>query len=230
MRRIPFLLFGLALVARLIAWPFSDVVDADAVTRALIGESYMSYPGWIGDGVWPPLHFYLNGSFTLLFGSRELGSVLVNVLLGSAIVFPIYFLSRRWSNDSVAIAVALLIAFDPLVFRNSLQGLSEIPFLFFFACSFNALSAAILDAPAKAERNALTAGAFITIAAGMRYEAWLLIGLLALMLVLMDKRLLRWFLFTAVIFPMIWMITTGLAHGNLVKGLEHVLQWRTGPI
>lgn len=225
---LPLVLFLFALMARLIAWPHSDVVNADAVTRALIGECYMHYPGWSGDGIWPPLHFYLNGLFTVLCGSRVIGTVLVNVLLGSALVFPVFAFVRRWSGVAVATAVTLVVMFEPLVFRNGLQGLSEVPFFFFTACAFNALSAAQSTKGRPGLTHALSAGLFLTVASGMRYEAWLLIPFLTG--ILMISR--RWkatvvFTVSAMLFPVAWMITGQMAHGNPFTGLEQLVHWRT---
>lgn len=224
---VPLLLFLLAFIARMVAWPHSDVVNADAVTRALIGESYMLYPGWVGDGVWPPLHFYLNGLFTVLCGSRVTGSVLVNILLGSAIVFPVFALVRRWSSSTVAAAVALIVVFEPLVFRNSLQPLSEIPFFFFSACAFNSASIALSSTSSKGARHAVLAGLFITVASGMRYEAWALIVLIAVQFVVARRwQSLLLFMVPALVFPIAWMITDHLAQGNIFQGLEQVIHWQ----
>jgi 4-amino-4-deoxy-L-arabinose transferase-like glycosyltransferase len=228
---IPSLLFLVALIPRLIAWPHSDVVNADAVTRALIGESYMHYPGWSGDGVWPPLHFYLNGLFAVLCGSRVTGTVLVNILLGSAIVFPVFAFVRRMSGAAVAAAVVLIVVFEPLVFRNSLQGLSEVPFLFFTACAFNSLSAAQSTARRASWGHASVAGLFLTVAGGMRYEAWLLIPLLAGILMIPH----RWktaaaFVAMAMIFPIAWMITGQVSHGDPFTGLEQLVHWRSAGV
>ncbi len=224
----PYLLFTVALVARLLAWPFSEVVDADAVSRALIGETYMEYPGWAGDGVWPPLHIYLSGLSTLICGSRQIGSVLVNILLGSALVFPVHGIARRFSTTVVANAVTLVVVFNTLVFRNSLQGLSEIPFLFFTACAFNSVSIAMEDPTRIGNRHAVLGGVLITIACGMRYEAWALVVLLAAMLFTAKS----WtrsaqFLLPALLFPAAWMVTGQLDHGNLFWGMEQVVHWRT---
>ena len=224
---LPFLLFAIALIARLATWPYSDVVDADAVSRALSGEGYMLYPGWVGDGIWPPLHFYLNGFFTLLCGGRQIGSVFVNILLGSAIVFPVYYYVRRWSEPLVACAVVLLVVFNPLLFRNSLQGLSEIPFFFFSVCAFNSISIASSDRSRRGVLHAVLAGVFITIASGIRYEAWLLIILLAsIIMVTGNYKRVHFFLLPAMIFPATWMITNHYAQGNLFKGFEHILHWQ----
>jgi len=228
---LPLLLSSLALIARLIAWPHSDVVNADAVSRALIGEGYMHFPGWTGDGVWPPFHFYLNGLFTVLCGSRVVGSVLVNILLGSAIVFPVFAFVRRWSDDDVAIAVAMVVVFEPLVFRNSLQGLSEVPFFFFAACAFNSLSAAQTTTGRISLRNAAIAGLFLTVAAGIRYEAWLLIPLLTLILGASKRwRSAAVLIATAMLFPIAWMITGLVTHGDPFTGLGPLLHWRSDAI
>lgn len=229
--RIPRALFAVALLARLAAWPFSDVVDADAVTRAIIGESYMHYPGWYGDGVWPPLHFYLNGVATVLFGGRVPGTVLVNILLGSALAFPVFAFARRWAGDGPATAVTIMAVFNPLVFRNSLQGLSEVPFLFFSACAFNAVAAVQEGTTPGGTRRAALGGLFLSIACGMRYEAWLFIVPLALPLLLAR----RWrgalaFAAFALLFPALWMLSDLRAHGNPFHGIEHLVHWRgAGP-
>ena len=224
----PYFLFALALISRLIVWPFSDVVDADAVSRTLIGETYLEYPGWAGDGVWPPLHMYLSGLSTLVCGGRQVGSVLVNILLGSALVFPVHAIARRLSTTVVANAVTVLVVFNTLVFRNSLQGLSEIPFLFFTACAFNSVSIAMQDTSRVGTRHAVLGGVFITLACGMRYEAWGLAVLLTVMLMVVrswTRSLL--FLVPALVFPVAWMITGQQHHGNMFSGLEQVVHWRT---
>ena len=226
---LPLLLFLLALIARLIAWPHSDVVNADAVSRALTGEGYMRFPGWSSDGVWPPLHFYLNGLFTVLCGSRVVGSVLVNILLGSAIAFPVFAFVSRWSDDVVAIAVTVVIVFEPLVFRNSLQGLSEVPFFFFTACAFNSISAAQVATGRASLRHAAAAGLFLTVAAGMRYEAWLLIPfLLLILMVSRHRRSAAVFIAMAMTFPVAWMITGQVTHGDPFVGLGPLLHCRSG--
>lgn len=227
-RVVPFLLFALALTTRLIAWPGSDVVDADAATRAMIGESYMLYPAWSSDGVWLPLHFYLNGAFVVICESRVTGPILVNILLASAIVFPLFAFSKRWASPTIALSVVLVVIFNPLVFRNSLQGLSEIPFFFFTVCAFNSLSLALTDPSSRGSRQALLAGLLITIASGMRYEAWLLtIMFLAVLLIQGQWRRSLPFLGTALILPVIWMVTSHIAHGNFLKGLDHMVHWQT---
>lgn len=224
--RLQFLAFAFALLARLLAWPFSDVVDADAVTRALSGESYMRYAGWSGDGMWPPLHIYLNGLATVLCGSRVVGPVLLNIVLASALAFPVFAFVRRWGGTTAAFCTALLIVFNPLVFRNSLQGLAEVPFLFFTACAINALDRAMSDDGRAGGRRAVLAGIYMTVASGMRYEAWALIPVLAMFPVLAGRwRRSFYFVLPAVVFPVAWMVTCHYAHGNMLRGVEHVMPW-----
>lgn len=202
-------------------------MDADAVTRALMGEGTIHYPGWRGDGVWPPLHFYLNAASTMLFGSRVIGSVFLNILLGSAIAFPVFALTRRWSTQVVAVSVTLVVLFNPLIFRNSLQGLSEIPFFFFAACAFYFIDLAITDTTEREGRLAFFAGLCITVASGIRYEAWLIIILLSVIIVVAGRwRSLHFFLPSALVFPVLWMFTNQMAQGNMFKGLEHVIHWQ----
>ncbi len=169
---------------------------------------------------------YLSGLSTLVCGSRQVGSVLVNILLGSALAFPVHSIARRFSTAIAANAVTMVVVFNTLVFRNSFQGLSEIPFLFFTAWAFNSVSIAIQDPARSGARHAFLGGAFITVACGMRYEAWGLVVLLSVFLVA-AKSWTRSLLFTvpALLFPVAWMITGQLQHGNLFAGMEQVVHW-----
>lgn len=222
------LLFLLALAVRLWAWPFTDVVDPDASTRALLAQRYMSHPEWLGDGVWPPLHFYLMGPFIRLLGDRVIGSVLPSVLLGSAVVLPVYSFAKRLAGERVAAGVAMLIAFDPLVLHNSFQGMAEVPGLFFSLCAMDQVLAAQIAPTGKGGWHAGRAGLWATIASGMRYEGWLLIPILSMLLVVARKwRPACVFTAVALVFPLAWMVTNLIAHGNALYGIDYAHFWNT---
>jgi hypothetical protein len=120
--------------------------------------------------------------------------------------------------------VALFVSLSPIIFRNSFHTLSGIPFLFFVAYSMYWTVRA-------SEKNghwkeALYAGLMITIASGLRYEGWVMMTILILIL-FANRKWLNAFIFgsAAGIFPLFWMIGNYSAHGDFLYFLEGSKLW-----
>lgn len=215
---IAIVLFGFLL--RMILLPSSQVVDADAVSRIFLSRQWLDDPTFIYEGVWLPLHQYWSAVLIAISGSYITFPIVVNCLLASLIAWPVYNWAKREFNSKTAFWVALLFTISPVIFRNSFQALSGTPFLLLVAFAFNELSRLLQPHDSK---HAYRMGTFLTIAAGFRYEAWLLIAVFGLILVF-KKQWKNAFKFSAiaVIFPLFWFIGNAVAHGHPLYGIPGI--------
>lgn len=214
------LLFMLGFALRCICLPFAQVVDADAVSRIFLSRQWLDDPSLIYEGVWLPLHQYWNAVLIAISGSYITFPIIINCVLASLISWPVYNWVRREFNKKAAFWVALLFTLSPVIMRNSFQALSGTPFLLLVAFAFNELSSFLQSYDSK-HMNRM--GVFLTIAAGFRYEAWLLIAIFGLILVLKKQ----WgnslkFAAVAIIFPLFWFIGNTAVHGHPLYGIPGV--------
>lgn len=211
-----FLLF--AFLFKLILLPFAQVTDADAVTRTLITLNWMENPEWMDTAIWAPFHFYYNAAILSVWNQPMYAPVLLNIIFSVLMLIPFYQFVKREFNAIGAFYATVFLFFAPPIFRVSFLGLAEIPFLFFIAVTINLLSKSIRE---NSFQSILLAGGSMTIAAGFRYDAWLLIGILGLTL-LLFKEWKKAFLFgfIASIFPVVWMVSNYFATGDALHSIQ----------
>ncbi|HQI46271.1 MAG TPA: glycosyltransferase family 39 protein [Bacteroidales bacterium] len=218
------LVFLISLVIRLIILPFTQTINADAVSRVFIAYDWLKQPHLITNGVWAPFHFYINAFAIFITSSIIYGPIIFHILFASFTVFPIYYFTKREFNEKGAIYVALIYSFSPIVFQNSFQTLAEVPYGFFLAVSLNYLS--LLIRSDKKIKYAILAGLFITITGGLRYEAWVITGLFAVILLIYKQwKGLLFFLPLALIFPIFWMIGNYIEHKDLMYSVNAAFEW-----
>lgn len=221
------LVFGIAVIVRAIALPFAQTVDADAVTRTHMAITWLNNPHLITDGIWAPLHQYINAVALTIIPDQVWGPPIFHALFGALLVIPIFKLARRSLDPGPGMLVALFISFAPVVFRNSFHALSGIPALFFLAYSM--YWAVIASGKGSDWKSALYAGLFITIAAGLRYESWVVMAIFLVLLAIKG----RWkntliFALAAGIFPLFWMIGNYVERDNAFYFLEGSRLWNMG--
>ncbi len=224
----PWLIVLAAFIARLFCIGSADIVDADAVSRIFIAEQWISDPKWFYEGVWAPFHFYFTAFAIVIFEDRVLGPMYLTALFGALTAFPIYRFTQLVFNSKVAVLCSVFFVFSPLVFRNSLQPLAGVPYAFFAAMSMWLLAESLSEKSTKPVIPLLFSGLMITIAAGMRYEAWLLIAVFSLVIFLYRKwKLLPVFWSTAMIFPLLWMVGNYIQHGNILYSVDYATYFNT---
>ncbi len=210
------LIVMVGLVTRLLALPWAETVNGDALSRIHLASDWANSPHWISADIWAPFHTYVLGVGLWLMPWPFVTPVLLNVLfsIGTAICLWRFTRSEfgvpagsEAAPQFVAIAFLLL----PLVFRNSLMALSEPLYLF--------LMSLMLVFLAQARRisgglgQAALAGLFLTLAAAVRYEVWPLIPVLALLLWRKPKSAFA-FGMVALAFPISWMASSHLQYGD----------------
>lgn len=217
-----------ALVLRLAELPWAQVVQADAVSRIHIALEWKQSPHWISHGYWGPLHHYLNALFMWIFPGKALGPTVLNILAASFTAVPLYgFTLNAFQSRKGAVFAALLYVFSPIALWTSLQPLSEIPYGFFLAWSLYLLS----NTPGEPVRyrSSLISGLFLTCAAALRYEAWVIIAAFSLVaLLLRGWRHALVFGAFASLFPMAWMIGNLLEFGDALYSVNQNDEWNMG--
>ena len=220
------LIIVIGLIIRLIALPFVHTVDADAVTRIFIAYRWLQNPYFISSAVWLPLHHYLNAFVIWVSGGELIYSLkTLHILFAVATVIPLYkFTENEFKTKEGAFFVSLTYLFIPIVLRNSFHVLSGVPYAFFIATTMYLLSQGKkLDKPIK---FGILAGLSMTIAGGLRYEAWLLIAVFTLVLILQKQwRMVLFFWIFAMIFPAVWMTGSFIEHGDLFYGSNGAYRW-----
>lgn len=213
----------ITLVIKLLLIPFSQTVDADAVSRIYLSVNWIKDAQWINSSVWAPLHFYLNGMGLMLWHDPVNLPKVINVLLSSLTLIPFYFFTKREFNKEGALAATIFLAVCPILFRNSFMALAGTPYLFFLVLAMNFLSRGLKR---DSVTDMLIAGFSITLASGFRYEAWLMIAVFGLVILLHKKwKLLFIYGSAALVFPLVWMISNWLETGDPLYSIQGNYHW-----
>jgi hypothetical protein len=212
------LIIGLGV--RLALAPFAGHDSYDHALRVWIAWRWVEDPFPLTYGVWGPLHFFLMAPVIALF-DPILAPVLLHVALGALVPLVVYLFTREeFGSRGGALAAAIAFALYPVAILNSLSARSETPFVLLAAIAILALS--------RTRRGeglgwAVGAGIAMTLAAMLRYEGWMLIPPLAVILWP------RWsamaaFLACAMVFPVISMVSNFVEYGHPLYGIAWASQ------
>ena len=218
------LLMAIGLAVRLVLLPFSQTIDADAVTRTFMAYNWLKNPELITSGVWLPLHLYFNAAAIWLTGDLANGPKLMNILFAVATVIPLYKFVKNEFNREGAFFVTPTYLFVPIVIRNSLQALSGIPYAFFIISAMYFLSQG--RKTQQQIKYGILAGLAITLAGGFRYEAWLLIAVFTAVLFFQKqwKMMISFMLFSMIV-PAFWMVGCYIDEGDIFYGPNGAYRW-----
>ncbi len=205
-------LFVLSLCARFLALRFSTIESGDSAARVWLGWRWLDHPFFMTDGVWGPLHFYLIGGALFLWPDPVWGPTLLHVVMGASVPVAVYGLSREIFDDRrSALLAGTAAAVYPTAVAISVVAASETPFVLFL--SVGMLFIARTRASSSAVRDPLVAGLAIGLASMLRYEAWMLLPFLTLLLIRRPAQA-ALFLGVALVHPVVWMAGNYLAHGD----------------
>jgi len=211
------LLIGLGLLIRLAALPFSMTVDADAVSRVFNAWRWLSNPEIITHGTWGPLHTYLIAGTIWFSEDRVIPPILLSIAFSVATVIPMYFFTKKEFGEGASLFVSCVYLFYPVAVRNSLMAVSEVPFVLFVGLSLPLLSMSRHENGSW--KHALGAGLALTLAAMLRYEAWVLSPLMWTLL-WKKPRLLAVFVASSMLFPIFWMLGNQAYYGDALYSMH----------
>jgi hypothetical protein len=213
----------LALGARLAVLPFATSDGGDAPSKVWMGSEWLSHPQLVTHGVWGPLHTYLIAFALWIAPDPVRAPVVMSLMFSVASAVAMYwFLRTEFESRRAALLVGLTYAVYPIAIRNGVSVRSETPFAFFLLLGMIAL--ARLRARRSSIGLAAAAGLCLTLASMLRYEAWMLIPIFALLLP-RSPRLLAIFLACALLHPIFWMIGNWFHNGDPFNGITAAANW-----
>jgi 4-amino-4-deoxy-L-arabinose transferase-like glycosyltransferase len=222
-RRALVLITSLALSVRLLAFPFATTDEGDSVWRTWIAWRWLSEPKLITYGVWGPLHTYLIALSMAIGRDPVIPPVLLQILFSAPTAFLLYlFMRREFAGSRVSLFIAIAYVFYPMAMSTSLTITAEAPFNFFLVLVLFLLSLARQEQGSW--KHALGAGIALTLAGMLRYEGWMLIPLLG---VLLWKKpgFMMIFVMSSLIHPVFWMIGNALHFGDPLYSITWASNW-----
>ncbi len=213
------LALGIVALPRLLVFPFAENVAGDAVVRSWLAHAWLQHPHLIGSSLqgcaqYGPLHFPLIALAEWVTGSEHLAGRLVSLLAGVLSALPIFALARRLFSERAAWSSVVVLALWPLHVQASTTAASEAVSGVFVLVGV----AAIARALETREREVLMASAFaFTLGAAVRYDVWLWIPLIAVLLWWqLGFRLAFLFGVVAASFPVAWLLGHLVDTGDLL--------------
>jgi len=130
-------IFLLALVLRLL-WMFVlvDSANNEGIYYLRVAENLLAGKGYIGlreNGLqilYPPLFPYLIAGLTAIIGNAEWAARVINILVGSALILPVFLIGKQLANRQVGILAAALVAIHPFMIAMATVILSETIYMF----------------------------------------------------------------------------------------------------
>jgi 4-amino-4-deoxy-L-arabinose transferase-like glycosyltransferase len=119
----------------------------------------------------PPLYFLLVSFSYWIYGApADTPAIVVNLVFGTATIFLVWWIVRRWLGDDAALAGASLVAFSDYFVTNARVALTDTVFGFLFLLSLG------LVAHASEKRSlvwSFVAGIAVGLAWNTKYHGWL---------------------------------------------------------
>ncbi|HKG62247.1 MAG TPA: glycosyltransferase family 39 protein [Pyrinomonadaceae bacterium] len=200
-------------VLRIISYFLSQNAGGDALARARITANWLqNFHLEFHFDVWLPLHFWMMAALSTVLGNVELSCRLLSLVLGIASIPFVWALTREVGGHGPAIFSTILFVFYSVHISYSVTSSCDVPYLFFVVAGM------ALFFTARRTDNVLLlvlGGLSLTLGAGIRYEAWIIIA--ALNVILLYRREVKRFAIFAVassLFPVFWMIYEWLTLGN----------------
>lgn len=158
----------------------------DALARAALTAEWLRHPSFqLNFEPWLPFHFWLMGGLAWLVRDPELGARLLSLILGIVSLALLWALAKIIYGESAATLALLVFSLYSLHIGYSTTSSSEAPYLFFLLGGL----LGFFSYRASGLFLHLSLGAIsLGISAGIRYEAWICIFALFLMLFFFPSR------------------------------------------
>lgn len=214
-------LFGILLIGAIVRWWILAVTENgidfhfNAYDRAIFTwHDWMKSDRWVPMFAYGPLHFYLlRGVFSLTGYDPYYIPRILSLLFGVATLWPLMSIAKKTYGDRAAVWAGVAGAFYPLGVRLSVVSLEVTLFHFLALMAIDSLFQTI-EMRRGGKRRAVAAAVWLNLACATRFEGWLLIPLMFLLLVRIHFW--RAVLFGAVssFFPLFWMGVNKIVTGN----------------
>jgi 4-amino-4-deoxy-L-arabinose transferase-like glycosyltransferase len=208
--RTAVLVLAVTALPRLVVFPFAENTAGDAVVRSWLAHAWLERPHLIGASSqgclqFGPLHFPLIALVEWLTGSEHLAGRLLSLLAGVFSALAVFALGRRLFSERAAWWSVGVFALWPLHIQASTTAASEAVSGFFVLVAIAAVARAL---ETKERPMLLLGGLLLTLGAAVRYDVWMWIGLVALIVWWRGGSFGRAVAFGAVAasFPLAWLV------------------------
>ncbi|MDB5284565.1 MAG: hypothetical protein JWO06_3640 [Bacteroidota bacterium] len=194
-------------------------LEGDAISRLAQAKTWFESPHGIPGGlVWLPVHHWIIGLPSWLGMDALYGGRFITLILG-LLTFPVLYklVSLRF-NTGVALIACALLAVDPFHIKFSVITMSEVPFIFF-------VFAAFLNVFKYLESRKLVflflASLCVNCCNMIRFEGWIIAGLLPFLLLYYERNFYKFLLFGALngLTIVAYMLISYSSTGHLIEGL-----------
>ena len=201
-----FLIFAGAFLVRLYILLNSDNYEGTAVGRATVAMDILRHPGFMAnfDPAFAPLHLYLVAGALCILKDPMFTPQLVSFIFGSLLIFPFYHYVRLSFNRETAIFSSLIVCLYPLHVFHSVISTAPVTFHFFLFSSLYFFFK-FKKQPSDKVAFLVLSAVFLNLACMIRYEGWVFIPLLSLLLYNNKKRHIVSFLLISMILPLVLM-------------------------
>lgn len=220
-------LVALVVIPRLAAFPFSENLQGDAIARTWLAHVWLAHPHIIGSfdqGAmqFGPLHIYLLALAEWVWPSLLHAGRVVSLVVGCASAWPLFALTRRLFGTEAAVAAVVGFGFWGFHLQASTTSASEALSLFLVLAAVERFSA-WQEAPQRSV-NGLWAALVLNLACATRYDAWLLVPLLALVAGWTRRSLwtLVWFGAASSAFALAWSVGNFLDRGDPLYPFRYI--------
>lgn len=207
----------------------------DALARAALTADFLKHPGLrLNFEPWLPFHFWLMASMALVLRKTALAARVLSLVLGTASLWVLWRLAKEIYGRAAALFSLVIFALYSLHIAYSTTSSSEVPYLFFvlvgLLCFFiNRRTGSILTICL----SALALG----VASGIRYEAWMCIFAVFLVMILLPTRfgsnftlgpwLREWLLFGGIagLWPCFWLLYQWRVFSKPLYGVTMNYRW-----
>jgi hypothetical protein len=208
---------------RLAYLPFATATSGDYASRVFNAWRWLSDPELITHGVWGPLHFYLIALSISIGRDPVLSPVIMQILFDALTPVLFYlFVKTEFRSGRAAVLVALSYALYPLAIHNTLGLMTQPVFSFFVMLCLLFISLARQDTGSW--RHSVAAGIALTFAGMLRYEGWMLIPFLGVLLWRKPGLMLLFVVF-AMVHPVFWMIGNAIHYGDPLYSMNWAANW-----
>ena len=219
-QQICFILFGLALLLRVVILSSSTESIADGLTRTIQANVWSNSPRWLNSGGWLPGYLYVTGIFSFFIDNPWISLRIFNALVGSLTVSIYFLLLLRIYGAEVALISSSLLLFLPIHIGLSATSLTEVSFLLALVSGMLLLTKAADTKLGSTERLVyLLLACLVTIYATMsRYEAWVILFVFPVYYGWRSKHILGTLIIALciLIFPLYWMINNYLDYEDIL--------------
>jgi 4-amino-4-deoxy-L-arabinose transferase-like glycosyltransferase len=180
------LMVAAVLVAALlrVAWAvhYGLSIEMEGTEYGRIAENLLNGRGYVGmfnNGThtgFPPLYPFMIAAVSYVLGNTEYAERLINIACGAALVVPMFAIGKRLYGQRVAVGLAALVVFHPVLIAVGASTYSEGPYLLLLMSALLWFMKWTSDGRLG---SSLAAGMFFGLAYLIRPESFLLVGVFA---------------------------------------------------